>query len=41
MVSSNQVMPAQCERVVITQLESPAGAASGMVEPGLETHNPK
>jgi hypothetical protein len=32
-VVKDQVMPAQCERVVMARLESPFGVENGLVEP--------
>jgi hypothetical protein len=40
-VASDQVMPAQCEGVVMTQLKSPHGVENDLVEPSPEAHLPE
>jgi hypothetical protein len=37
-VADDQVIPAQCERVVMAKLESPLGLENGLVEPSPEAH---
>jgi hypothetical protein len=40
-VANDQVIPAQCKRVVMAQLESPLRVENGLVEPSLEAHAPE
>jgi hypothetical protein len=40
-VIKNQVIPAQCEGIVMATLESPLGGEHGLVEPSLEAHPPE
>jgi hypothetical protein len=40
-VAKDQVIPAQCEGVVMVQLESPLGVENGLVEPSPEAHPPE
>jgi hypothetical protein len=40
-LANNQVILAQCERVVMAQLESPLGVENGLIGPGLEDYVPE
>jgi hypothetical protein len=40
-VGDDQVIPAQCGRVVMAQLESPLGVEHGLIEPSPEAHVPE
>jgi hypothetical protein len=40
-VAHDQVIPAQCERVVMAQLESPLGVENGLIEPSPEAQVPE
>jgi hypothetical protein len=40
-VAKDQVIPAQCEGVVMARLESPLGVENGLVDPNLEAHSPE
>jgi hypothetical protein len=40
-VAEDQVIPAQCEGLVMAGLESPLGVENGLVEPSLEAHMPE
>jgi hypothetical protein len=40
-VANDQVIPAQCEEVVMARLQSPLGVENWLVEPSPEAHPPK
>jgi hypothetical protein len=41
LVVKDQVIPAQCEGIVMTRLESPLGVENGLVEPSPQAHPPQ
>jgi hypothetical protein len=40
-VASEQAVPAQCDGVVMAQLECPLRVEDGLIEPSLEAHAPE
>jgi hypothetical protein len=40
-VAKDQVIPAQCEKVVMARMESPLRVENGLVEPNPQTHQPE
>jgi hypothetical protein len=40
-VAKDQVIPAQCEGIVMAKLESPLGVENGLAEPSPQAHPPE
>jgi hypothetical protein len=40
-VAKDQVIPAQCEKIVMARMENPLGVENGLVEPNPQTHQPE